>query len=391
MTCTNVLISRGFLTLLMIALVACGQNESGKEGAESATEAVSNENIFEISNPELYPASPAESQLVSDVLEVNGSLAPIVNRTVGVGALAGGRVTDVYARLGDSVTQGQLLVKLNSPDLANAIALLKQARADEDLAEKAYERNKFLYDHGVIVAKKDLQVSENNLTHTKVNTENALTQVKLLNADPKNPSPYIELRSPINGLIIEQNVTPGGTAKSVDAAPNLFTIADLSKIWLLCDVYENNLQQVKVGDFAQIHVNAFPDQQFQGRVSNIFGLLDPLTRSTKVRIELDNEDGNLKPGMFATALFISQSKTPKVSLPSTAVFRLHDKDWVFSPLGGNRFIRIEIKTGETNTDGTIQIDDGIQAGEMIVNNALQLSAAARAENPVAFQDHPKPH
>ena len=376
---------------MMIALVSCGQNESGKEGAGSASEAVSNENIFEISNPELYPASPAESQLVSDVLEVNGSLSPIVNRTVGVGALAGGRVTDVYARLGDSVTQGQLLVKLNSPDLANAIALLKQARADEDLAEKAYERNKFLYDHGVIVAKKDLQVSENNLTHAKVNTENALTQVKLLNADPKNPSPYIELRSPINGLVIEQNVTPGGTAKSVDAAPNLFTIADLSKIWLLCDVYENNLSQVKVGDFAQIHVNAFPDQQFQGRVSNIFGLLDPLTRSTKVRIELENEDGNLKPGMFATALFISQNKTPKVSLPSTAVFRLHDKDWVFSPLGGNRFIRIQIETGETNTDGTIQIDDGIQAGEMIVNNALQLSAAARAENPVAFQDHPKPH
>ena len=375
-------------TYLMLS--ACGHEDAAKtEKAAENLEAVTNENIFEVSHPELFPFTTAESRLVSDILEANGTITPEISRTVGVSALAGGRVAEVDVRLGDTVKAGQLLLKLHSPDLANAIMALKQAKSYEELAMKQYERNKFLFDNGVIVAKKDLQISENTLVNAKANTENAQTQIKLLNPNVNNLSPFIEVRSPINGVIIEQNVTTGASAKSPDATPNLFTIADLSKIWLLCDVYENNLSQVKEGDFAEIRMNAYPEKQLQGKVSNIFGLLDPRTRSVKVRIELDNADGLLKPGMFATATFISQSKTPKVTIPATAIFRLHDKDWVFLPLGGNRFIRIEVKAGEMNADGSQQIDSGIQANEQVITNALRLAAAARAENPIAFQEHEK--
>jgi cobalt-zinc-cadmium efflux system membrane fusion protein len=306
-----------------------------------------------------------------------------------VNALSGGRIAEIHARLGDVVKKGQLLLKIHSPDLANAVAALKQAKADELLAKRYYERNKFLYDHGAVVAQKDLEAAEDALTDTQANTENAITQVQLLNADPLHPSAFVELRAPTPGVIVEQNIALGSAAKSLDATPNLFTIADLSKVWLLCDVYENNLAHVNVGDAAAIRLNAYPEQQLQGKVVNIFSLLDPATRTAKARIELDNPQGLLKPGMFATAVFVSQTKQTRVVAPAAAIFRLHDRDWVFFPLGGEKFRRGEVQTGATNADGSLQIIAGLQAGEEIIANALQLSAAAQLENPVALEDKDK--
>ncbi len=344
-------------------------------------------NSIEISHPEDFPLVKAVLQSFPEVLAVNGSFAPDVSRTVAVNALAGGRIVEINARLGDNVKKGQLLLKMHSPDLTNAIAALKQARTDELLAKRQYDRNRFLYERGAIVSQNDVQVSEVALANAKANTENAITQVKLLNGDPNHPSAFIEIRAPRSGIIVEQNVAIGGAAKSLDATPNLFTIADLSKVWLLCDVYENNLAQVNVGDTAQIRVNAYPDRTLQGKVGNIFSLLDTNTRSVKVRIELDNPDGILRPGMFATATFISQGKIARIVIPTTAIFRLHDKDWVFIPQGGKKFHRAEVKTGPENRDDTQQIVSGIQAGDAVVANALQLLAAARSENPLVFQEH----
>ncbi len=379
-----------------LLLVGCEQDKEPQLQAAplpttpaTQVEVITDNNVIEVPRPDEFPLVKAGTRSVSKELSVNGSIAPDVSRTVGVNGLAGGRIVEIHARLGDAVKKGQLLLKIHSPDLANAIAALKQAKADELLAQRNYDRNKFLYERGTVVALKDLQASEDALVDAKANTENAVTQVQLLNADAKNPSPFVELRAPVSGVIVEQNVALGTAAKSLDATPNLFTIADLSRVWLLCDVYENNLANVRLGDTAQIHLNAYPNLKLQGKVVNIFSLLDPSTRSAKVRIELDNTQGILRPGMFATAIFVSQDKVSVVAVPATAIFRLHDKDWVFFPQGGKKFRRAEVQTGATNADGTQQIIVGVQPGDAVVSNALQLSAAARTENPTAFEEDEK--
>ena len=288
-------------------IAGCGTKDettNAKIENTAQVEEVTDGSVIKITKSKDFATVKAQTQTVSEELALNGSIVPDVSRTVAVNALSGGRIAEIHARLGDVVKKGQLLLKIHSPDLANAAAALKQAKADELLAKRYYDRNKFLYDHGAVVAQKDLEAAEDALTDAQANTENAVTQVQLLNADPQHPSAFVELRAPTSGVIVEQNIALGSAAKSLDATPNLFTIADLSKVWLLCDVYENNLAHVNVGDAAAIRLNAYPDQQLQGKVVNIFSLLDPATRTAKARIELDNPQGLLRPGMFATATII---------------------------------------------------------------------------------------
>ena len=164
-----------------------------------------------------------------------------------------------------------------------------------------------------------------------------------MGADLNNPSPLVSIRAPISGSIVEQNVTGGTGVRSLDNSPNLFTIADLSEVWVLCDVYENDLHRVRLGDPAEVRLNAFPDRVFTGRVGNISTVLDPSTRTAKVRLELANPGGLMRTGMFATATFRSRTEQMRPMVPTTAILRLHDKDWVFVPLGGNRFRRLEVR------------------------------------------------
>lgn len=377
-----------FMIIFVFLIMSCEKvKEAGEKAKSSEQIAVSiNPNLIEISHPEDFLVVKADSRMLPEELTVNGVIAPDIGRTVAINVLGGGRVVEIHAKLGDSVKKGQLLLKMHSPDLANAVAALKQARADELLARRQYDRYKFLYENGEIVAQKELHLAENALIDAKADTENAVTQVKLLNGNPKNPSAFIELRAPIDGTIVEQNVALGATVKSLDTTPSLFTIADLSTVWLLCDVYENNLAQIGLGYHAKIRFNAYSDRIFPGKVSNISSMLDPQTRNAKVRIELDNPEGILRPGMFATATLVSESKTPKIVIPSSALFHMHEKYWVFFPRGGNKFQRAEVQAGAMQSDGYQQINAGLQIGEEIVANPLLLFAEAKSENPFAFQE-----
>src|SRR5205823_2962070 len=145
--------------------------------------------------------------------------------------------------------------------------------------------------------KKDVDVAEDTYNKSRIDTQTAADRIRILGGDLQNPSALIEVRAPVAGTIIEQNTTAAAGVKSLDNSPNLFTIADLSQVWVVCDVYENDLAQVHVGDRAQIALNAYPGRKFVGRITNIGKLLDPNTRTAKVRIELPNERGILRPNM----------------------------------------------------------------------------------------------
>jgi cobalt-zinc-cadmium efflux system membrane fusion protein len=357
----------------LAAALMCGLGCS-KETPPAASKApvTVDPDVFSVSDPQLFKTAKAETRALPTELTANGTVTPDVTRTIHVTSLGGGRVVDLKVKLGDTVTKGQTLLVISSPDLAAAMADYRKAVADEVLSRKALERAQLLYDKGAIAAK-DLETAQDLDDKAKVDVSTSEQHVRVLGADPAHPSPLIDLRAPVAGTIVEQNVAGFEGVKSLDNTPNLFTIADLDEVWVVCDVFENDLSEVHLGDSAEIKLNAFGDRVFRGTVADISRVLDPNTRSAKVRIVLPNGDGALRPGMFAVAKFRSRKMTERVVVPATAIMRLHDKDWVFRKEGGNNFRRIKVQADGLAPDGMQEIREGVKAGDEVVANALAFS------------------
>jgi cobalt-zinc-cadmium efflux system membrane fusion protein len=356
---------------LLLLLASC----SGDPKAAPTKQEISiDPNVFETDHPELFKTTKVTTRQMPTVLTANGNIAPDVNRTIHVTSLGSGRVVDLKVRLGDAVKKGQVLLVISSPDLAGAFSDYQKAIADERLSKKALDRAQLLYDKGAI-AEKDLQAAQDTEEKALVDVRTTEQHVRVLGGDPAHPSPQIELRAPVSGTIVEQNVAGFEGIKSLDNSPNLFTIADLSQVWVVCDVFENDLGEVHMGDIAQIRMNAFPDRNYKGTVADISRVLDPSTRTAKVRIVLANLDGVLKPGMFAVATFRSRRVRPALVVPGTALMRLHDKDWVFRREGQNQFRRIEIRVAGATQDGMQEVSSGVKPDDELVLNALDFSTA----------------
>ena len=360
------------LCLALLAVSAACYNDT--KAAPTKKEITVDPNLLTIDHPELFQTVKVESRDLPTELHANGTVQPDVSKTIHVTSLGSGRVVDLKVRLGDYVKKGQALLVISSPDLAGAMGDYQKASADEALARKALDRAQLLYSRGAL-AQKDLEVAENADAKAKSDQKTAESRLRVLGGDPAHPSTMIELRAPVAGTIVEQNVAGFEGIKSLDNTPNLFTIADLSNVWIVCDVYENDLGDVHIGDPAEIRLNAFPNRVFKGSVSDVSRVLDPNTRSAKVRIELANRDGAFRPGMFAVATFRSRKQKPHLVVPATAIMRLQDKDWIFRKETANSFRRLEVQTAGLS-DGLQQIRQGAKVGDELVANALAFSAAA---------------
>jgi cobalt-zinc-cadmium efflux system membrane fusion protein len=360
------------VTLVAVLIWGAGCSQETPAAASKAPVTV-DPDVFSVSDPQLFKTAKAETRELPTELTANGTVTPDVTRTIHVTSLGGGRVIDLKVKLGDTVTKGQTLLVISSPDLAAAMSDYQKAVADEVLSRKALERSQMLYDRGAIAAK-DLETAQDTEDKAKVDVSTAEQHVRVLGADPAHPSPLIDLRAPVAGTIVEQNVAGFEGVKSLDNTPNLFTIADLNEVWVVCDVFENDLGTVHLGDSAEIKLNAFGERVFHGTVADISRVLDPNTRSAKVRIVLANEDGALRPGMFAVAKFRSRKMTDRVVVPATAIMRLHDKDWVFRKEGGNSFRRTVVQADGLAPDGMQEIHEGVKPGDEVVANALEFSS-----------------
>jgi membrane fusion protein, heavy metal efflux system len=364
------------LPLAIVLVLALGTASCSRESKAAPTKAeiTVDPNVFEADHPELFKIAQVATRQMPTTLSANGTVAPDVNRTIRVTSLGGGRVVDLRVKLGDTVRKGQTMLVISSPDLSAAFADYQKATADERVTKKALDRAQLLFDRGA-VAEKDLQVAQGAEDKAKVDVQTAEQRVRVLGGDPAKPSPLLELRAPVSGAIVEQNVAGFEGVKSLDNSPNLFTIADLSQVWVVSDVFENDLGEVHGGDAAEIRLNAFPDRVFKGTVADISRVLDANLRTAKVRIVLGNANGLLRPGMFAVATFHSRKLRPSLVVPSTAVVRLHDKDWVFRKEGEQRFRLVEVKTSGGTADGMQEIREGVKPDEEVVANALDFSTA----------------
>ena len=362
----------------VLLLAGCNGKGSGVEAGTTAppptvVEREGDVNVFRVDHPERYPLATAGRRLAVPELNATGAVAADVSRNVPVISLASGRVVEINARLGDEVKKGQLLMRVQSNDIASAFADYQHAVADEKLATAQLDRAKILYDRGAI-ALKDVEVAEDAEAKARVDVQTAQEHLRVLGADKDHPTALVDIYAPVSGVITEQNVTNAAGVKTLDNSPNLFTISDLSSIWIICDVYENDLPMVHVGEFADIRVNAYPSRVLKGRIDNIGAVLDPNIRTAKVRIQLENP-GILRIGMFVTATFRGQATAMHGTVPASAVLHLHDRDWVYQPASEHQFRRVEVVGGNMLPGDLQEIVSGIKPGDQVVANALVLENA----------------
>ncbi len=327
--------------------------------------------LFTVDHPEQFPLTAAVDRAATSELVVTGTVAPDIARNVPVVSLASGRIVAIHARLGDTVKKGQLLLTIRSDDVAGGFDAYRKAVSDELLARKQLNRALDLYAHGAM-AQQDLEVAQDAADDAKVTLDTANEHLRLLGNDPDKPMGIVDIVAPTAGVITDQQVTNAATVQAY-SSPSPFTISDISSVWVVCDVYENDLPNVRHGDTAEITLNAYPDRVFKGKVSNIGAVLDPSIRTAKVRIEVDNP-GILRLGMFAKATFRGQAVEKHTVVPASAVLRMHDRDFVFVPAPDRKFRRVEVVSGDVLSENTNlqEIKSGLKPGQQVVTNALVL-------------------
>lgn len=370
----------GFAALAtLLFLAGCGEKKPGDPKAEAPPPAqvehvTEDASLVKVDHPDQFPIAEAAAYDATPTLDVTGAVTPDVSRNVPVISVASGRIVEVDVRLGDQVKKGQLLMKVQSADLSAAFSDYRHAVADEALSKAQLERAKILLDKGAIAAK-DLEVAQDTEDKAVVDVQTAQEHLRVLGADINNPTAIVPVYAPISGVITDQQVTQAAGTQGL-ASPNAFTISDLSHVWILCDVYENDLSFVRIGEFADIKLSAYPGRTFRGRIGNIGPILDPNIRTAKVRIELENP-GVMRLGMFVTATFHFPQKVMRAVVPASAVLHLHDRDWVYEPAGAaGQFRRVEVTGGKMVPPELQEIVSGVAAGDRVVRNALVLQSTA---------------
>src|SRR6266851_3240028 len=304
----------GTMALLFVSgpfLAGCGQSKGDPKAEAPPPVKVESEqdlNVFQVEHPEQFPLATAAAHDSASQLTVTGTVTPDITRSVPVISIATGRVVELHARLGDTVKKGQ------------------------------------------------------------VDVENTTERLRVLGGSIDHPAAILDIRAPVSGVITDQQVTNAAGVAGL-GSPNPFTISDLSYVWIVCDVYENDLPSVHVGETAEIHLNAYPTRAFTGRINNVLPVLDPTLRTAKVRIEVRNP-GLMRVSMFVTAAFHSQKKETHALVPATAILHLHDRNWVYVPAGDKKFRRVEVVDGQMLPGSMQEVISGIKPGVQVVQNAL---------------------
>jgi len=365
------------LAVCLVFVSGCKSKDEG-DSAPPPTQVISvnDMNLITIDKDDVakFPLVAASQVDMASELTATGTVFPDISREVPVISLANGRVVDIKTRLDDNVKKGQLLFRVQSNDVSTAFDAYLKAVNDEQLANKAYLRAEDLLKHGAI-SQAMVEQADDSERDAKADLTAAEQLLAVLGVDKNHPSTLVDVYAPISGVIIGQNVTNSAAAGvSLSGSATAFTIADLSTVWILCDVYENDIPKIKLGQEARFTLDAYPDRPIIGHISDIGPVLDPSLRTAKVRIQVSNP-GILKLGMFGAATFTSLKKESHAAVPADAVLHLHDRDWVYVPAGGNHFKRTEVRAGKMLDGNRQEILSGVTPGQKVVTNALLLETA----------------
>jgi cobalt-zinc-cadmium efflux system membrane fusion protein len=376
-TCRSLLFQATLLVGWSLIVTGCGK-VAAQEDAKAATTSTGSmpvnvqpdldSNNFKVDHPEQFPLATAGEHVAAPELNVTGVVNADVSRQVPVPSLATGRIVAIKARLGDEIKKDQLLFEVRSSDIANAYSNYLQAVKNEQLTKVQLERANLLVERGAW-PRMNQEIAQNAEDDNLVVLQTAKEALTLLNVDPDHPTGVVDVFAPVSGTITDQEITNQAAVQSY-ATPPPFTISDLSQVWIVCDVWENNMSQIHLGEYADIHLAAYPNRVLRGRISNILPIVDPTIRTAKVRLEVENPDRLMRIGMFVTATFHGDTMERRAAVPSTAILHLHDREWVYIPLGNGNFRRLEVTAGNMLPDSVQEIISGIKPGDRVVSNAL---------------------
>jgi len=384
MFCRKILLNLFILLLTIATFGACKKSaETTSNSPAQKTEQVSQSRTIETETVALAP--------IAAFIPATGKILVPEDRMANIGPVHEGRIVRLYVGQGSNVKKGQKLADLESADIDEAEADYLKALADYDnarktsaaevkLAQSTYDRTKMLYEK-TITAQKNLQAAEHDLDVAKASGESSVAGAKatltsarrhllILGlkdsdidalANKSSLAAVFSLNSPISGTVIERNATIGATVGS-DA--NLFKIIDISRVWIDANVFEKDLERVRGGQEVKVSVPAFPGASFSGRVIFVNSVVDPDTRTVKVRTEVPNADGRLKPEMFANVQIITDLHKTTTSIPQSAVLNDEDKTVVFIA-EGNGYKKQQVSVGLQNND-RVEIISGLNAGDKVV-------------------------
>jgi cobalt-zinc-cadmium efflux system membrane fusion protein len=358
------------LVFLMTACETKGKADPVAEAPPPAqVEKEGDSSLVKVEKAGDFPLVAAQARQAAPEMNATGVVSPDVSRNVPVVSLASGRIVEIDGRLGDSVTKGQVLLKVQSADVSGAFSDYRKAVRNEQLTKIQLNRAKTLFEHGAL-SQSAMEIAQNSEDNAMVDIETATQHLRVLGLDPAHPSGIVDITAPISGVITDQQVTNAAGVQALNST-NPFTISDLSKVWIICDVFENKISSVRLGEYVDIRVNAYPDKVLKGRISNIAPIMDPTIRTAKVRLELDNP-GFLRVGMFVNATFHGLTSETHAVVPANAVLHLRDRDWVYVGAGDKQYRRVEVVGGNMLPNNMQEIVSGITPGTQVVSNALVL-------------------
>jgi len=324
---------------------------------------------------------------VKTALTLNGRVNYGEDRFSKISSQLQGRVLEVQAKLGDRVKAGDILAAIDSPDIAAAYSTYVKQTSELDFATRAYELARDLYESKAIPFK-DFKQAENDLNKERAEFRQAKERLLSLRVPAEELDKPVarqqitsrfELKSPLSGTVVERNVTPGQLVNG-DPTQVLFTVADLDKLQVVADLYERDVNLVKVGQVAAVTVEAYPGTSFPAAISAIGDLVDPNTRIITVRALVSNETHQLKPGMFARLNIDVGDATQFIAVPRVAVLEVDGQEFVYVVEGPNRYVKRLVKVAPAAGDQA-RILDGLTPGERIVTKGAVLIKGQETKAP----------
>jgi cobalt-zinc-cadmium efflux system membrane fusion protein len=359
-----------------LVLAGCGGGPSESEskmtsysGTESKADTAS---LFTVPQDQMVHLQvvPVEKAKLPRLLRLTGSAAYNAFKTTPVFSPIGGPVHEILVAPGETVHAGQPLLTVNSPDYSVARSAYIKARQASALADKIYTRSEDLFAHGAI-AEADLQLAETTRNQAQADMQSSEDALRALGLkDPeavvKNPpkmTSQIPVIAPVGGEVVERLVGPGQLLMA--GATQIFTISDMSTVWVLVNVYQGDMAYVHPGDSVDITTDSYPDV-FHGKISYIAPALDPTTRTLQARIVTNNPGKKLKKDMYVTASVQAGAIRDALTVPDAAILRdTENQPFVYVQSGSNQFARRIIKVAG-NEGGRTQVTDGLKEGEHVV-------------------------
>jgi cobalt-zinc-cadmium efflux system membrane fusion protein len=359
------------VVVLGLGIVACKKQMTTTEDENTDKSTVS------LTNVQMKNIGLDTVRMLNEVSELAlmGKISVDEDKETKIYPLASGNVVKVNVTLGDHVVQGQVLAVIRSSEVNDfqnqytvAMAALNVAKKNLDIAKQLYSTN--------VYSEKDVANAENDYKKATSDVNRIKQQLDILGSSAANTDAMYKVIAPIDGFIVEKNLTEGMQVRS-DNTTQAFTVAYLNTVWMLADVYESDLSKVHLGDECDITTIAYPDKVFKGKIEKIGTLLDPNTKTLKIRVSLDNPEGLLKPEMFANVKVHANTSEKHLCVPTKAVVFDNSAFYVMVAQGANKFKRVQVHILRTVGDRTYLLD-GVTPGELVVTDGSLLVSFAGA-------------